>query len=124
MKSIGLWLLLAVVLLVIATEVDARKGKKPKNIKIKIVIKYKKKPRGRRSIEDTLSLPCDVREYDKDQDGIIGKNEWESFISEYNPTLNSAEYMDLVIQQLDANRDRVLQIEEFVSDTEYKKDCL
>ncbi|XP_033754456.1 uncharacterized protein LOC117337540 isoform X2 [Pecten maximus] len=119
-----MWLLLLVVVVVITTEVDARRTRSKS--KTRLVIKYRKKTKTRtnRSIEDILTLPCDVSEFDTDKDGVISRMEWQAYITEYNPLLNSAEYVDLIIQKLDTSGDGVLQLEEFSLDTEFKKDCL
>ncbi|XP_060078918.1 uncharacterized protein LOC132558386 [Ylistrum balloti] len=122
MKSLGLWLLLAAILVVIATEADA--GTTKTKVKVKVKFTRTTKKRNGRSIEDTVTLPCDVREYDINEDGMISRYEWEAYMSEFNPVLNSDTYVNLLTQQLDTNGDGVLQIDEFSLDTEYKKDCL
>ncbi|XP_033754458.1 uncharacterized protein LOC117337542 [Pecten maximus] len=123
MKSIGLWLLLLLVLVVITSEADAKKRKRKFRVRIRFTIR-KNKRRGRRAIEDILTLPCDVSDYDTDKDDVISRLEWQAYITEYNPVLNYAEYVDLIIRKLDTNGDGFLQVEEFSLDTEYKKDCL
>ncbi|XP_021354668.1 uncharacterized protein LOC110451132 [Mizuhopecten yessoensis] len=123
MRSIGIWLMMLVVLMVIVTEADA--GKTKTKIKIKIVYKKKTNTRSGRSIEDTLTLPCEVSEYDTDKDGAVSKKEWEDYVAKFNPgLLNSPEYVDLIIKKLDVNGDGVLQIQELFVDNEYKKDCI
>ncbi|XP_060078914.1 uncharacterized protein LOC132558383 [Ylistrum balloti] len=125
MKSLGPWLLLLVVLVVLATEADAGRNKSTRKTRVKIKVKYtsKQKTRRGRSIEDTLTLPCDISEFDSDQDGSISETEWQNHFSEFNPILNSSEYVDYIIQQIDANGDGILQVSEFTTNTVYKKDC-
>ncbi|XP_069113717.1 uncharacterized protein [Argopecten irradians] len=123
MKSIGVWLLLIVVMVVVTTETDAWRKRRKTVTKIKL--KYKKivKQRTSRSVENIVTLPCDVREFDIDKDRVISRLEWQAYMSELNPGLNT-EYEDLIIHQLDTNGDGILQVEELSSDTEYRKDCL
>ncbi|XP_069114771.1 uncharacterized protein [Argopecten irradians] len=125
MRSIGVWLLLFVVFMVITSETDARKTKT--KVKVKVIFKKKTSTNGgrrRRSIENIMTLPCDVREYDTDKDDVISRMEWQTYITEFNPELNFAEYENKIIQQLDRNGDGFLQVREFSLDDEYKKDCL
>ncbi|XP_069113719.1 uncharacterized protein [Argopecten irradians] len=124
MKTFGLWLLLLVLMVILTAEADAKKRRRRIKFSIRVTFRRRNRARGRRDIEEMLTLPCDVRDYDTNKDDVISRMEWQRYITEFNPELDFTEYEDVIIEQLDTNGDGVLQVEEFFVDTRYKKDCI